>query len=108
MPPKKYGTTVEKLTAYNHMESGAALQAGQEIKIPPQGYEIPSEPGKTEEESGNPETKPGGVDTEPGKVPADSEKTEEESKESVVFPGDSAAITETEKNAEPLLKMKEE
>ena len=55
----QYGTTVEKITAYNDIAQDAALQIGQEIKIPPQDYEIPSDPSSSstlpEESSSIPE-----------------------------------------------------
>ena len=39
---RQYGTTVEKIAAYNDIAQDTVLQIGQEIKIPPQDYEIPA------------------------------------------------------------------
>lgn len=39
---QEYGTTVEKLAAYNGIENPNEIQIGQTFKIPPEDYEIPS------------------------------------------------------------------
>ncbi len=46
---KKYGTTVEKLAAYNNIENVNHITVGQVIKLPPADYEIPKETEETEE-----------------------------------------------------------
>ncbi len=46
---KKYGTTVEKLAAYNNIENVNHITIGQVIKLPPADYEIPKETEETEE-----------------------------------------------------------
>lgn len=38
----QYGITVEKIATYNDIAQDAVLQIGQEIKIPPQDYEVPA------------------------------------------------------------------
>lgn len=63
---QEYGTTVEKLAAYNGIENPNEIQIGQTFKIPPEDYEIPSPPAVS-----------GGKD-EPAQQPAEAEEPAEE------------------------------
>ena len=63
-----YGTTAEKLAAYNGIEDPDYMQAGWTLKIPPEDYEIPASSTTSEEsdESAQQTTEPGeSVEKEP-------------------------------------------
>lgn len=72
----QYDTTVEKIAAYNDIAQDAVLQIGQEIKIPPQDYEILSAAlsvASPDKSSSMPQTAPGSQEGESAETGADSE-----------------------------------
>lgn len=73
-----YGTTVEKLAAYNGIEDPNDIQIGWTLEIPPEDYEIPSPPAVSD-----------GKD-EPAQQPAETEEPAEETP-----PEQSNPVTET-------------
>ena len=54
---EKYKTTVDKILAYNNIADSNMIQIGDEIKIPPEDYEIP-EPEPVTEETPDPTEEP--------------------------------------------------
>ena len=61
---QQYGTTVEKITAYNDIDRNAVLQIGQKIKIPLADYEIPEKSAPASSQQG--ESQPSGDEPDQG------------------------------------------
>ncbi len=102
---EKYDVTVERLAAYNNMTEEEELLDGQEIKIPPEDWEIPEVPviddlPVTED---LPPEKESPVDSTPAKTPADTPSEVE------TEPTNLPAATEAlDTSAEKLLEEKTE
>ena len=76
-----YGTTVEKLAAYNGIENPNEIQIGWTLKLPPEDYEIPSPPAVSDVKD-EPAQQPAETSDEIGGVgPADEESVGDETLE---------------------------
>ncbi len=51
---RRFGVTTEALAAYNALSNPDALRVGQELRVPPAGYVLPSEASPAEQAAGPP------------------------------------------------------
>ena len=110
-----FGTTTEKLVAYNSIKNPSKIEAGQVLLIPPADYEIPdetTEPAETETTAPEttapaPDTTPETTVPDPDETTAGTEPAETAPSESEPQPEDTTGPVETESD-EPVETEPEE